>query len=104
MDTAATLTANGCGLIQPDNGNLILIIMRTQGRKTALVLINEQTGERREYASQNEAARGIGASFQNLQMARFRCGTVNGWRVYDSPEGIRAQIKELQARLDELEG
>ena len=78
--------------------------MRTQGKKTGLVLINEQTGERREFASQNEAARYIGATFQNLQIARFRCGAVKGWRVYDTPEGLRAQIKELQARLDELEG
>ena len=104
MDTAAKLTASCCDLIQPDNGNLILIIMRTQGKKTGLVLINEQTGERRDFASQNEAVRYIGTTYQNLQMARLRCGTVQGWRVYDTPEGLRAQIKELQARLDELEG
>lgn len=104
MDTAATLTASGCGLIQPDNGKHILIIMKTQGKKTGLILINEQTGGRREFASQNEAVRYIGTTYQNLQMARLRCGTVQGWRVYETPEGIRAQIKELQARLNELEG
>lgn len=69
-----------------------------------LVLVNEETGEKVEVQSQNEAARLIGTSYQNLQMARLRCGTVKGWRVYDTPEGLRAQIKELQARLDELEG
>jgi hypothetical protein len=67
--------------------------------RIGLVLINEETGERREFSSQNEAAKEIGATFQNLQMARLRCGTVKGWRVYDSEAGILQQIEDLKARL-----
>lgn len=72
--------------------------------KRAIILINEETGERKECASINAAARFLSATFGNVQTAAVYNGVCKGWRVYESPESIRQHIKDYQAQLKILEG
>lgn len=72
--------------------------------KRAIILINEETGERKEYASINAAARFLSSTFGNVQIAAVYNGVCKGWRVYESPESIRQHIKDYQAQLKILEG
>ena len=67
-----------------------------------IVLINEQTGERRDFSSINSAAKSIGSTFQSIQIAANTNGTRNGWRVYFNEKTLRVMIAGLEAQLDIL--
>ena len=73
-------------------------------KKRKIILINEETGERKNFDSLNGAARFLNATFGNVQTAALYNGTSKGWRVYESPESIRQHIKDLEAQLKVLEG
>lgn len=67
-------------------------------------IIAVRDGERMEFESTYAAARVLNTSTQNIALALGRNGTCGGWRLYDSPEVIRARIDDLQRQLDEVEG
>ena len=69
----------------------------------AVVLINEETGERKEFTSIYSACSFIGAQFLQIQRAMLYNGTVAGWRVYESADSIRQHIKDLEEQLKILE-
>lgn len=68
-------------------------------KKKAIVLINEETGERQDFDSINAAAVFVGVNFSNLQRAAVYNGVLKGWRVYESPETIRTHIRDLEEQL-----
>lgn len=72
-------------------------------KKRAIVLINEVTGERKDFPSLNGAARFLGATFANVQTAAMYNGVCKGWRVYESADTIRKHIKDLEAQLKIVE-
>ena len=78
--------------------------MANKNNKRVIILINEETGERKDCASINAAARFLSATFGNVQTAAVYNGVCKGWRVYESPESIRQHIKDYQAQLKILEG
>lgn len=65
--------------------------------------VNTATGESKVFASHNDAARTLGATYQQVQIAVLRGGAVRGWRVYDTPENIRKRIAELEEQLKMFE-
>ena len=69
-----------------------------------IILINEDSGERKDFPSINAAARFLYSTFGNVQSAAVYNGTIKGWRVYESPETIRKHIKILEDQLKTLEG
>lgn len=71
--------------------------------KRKIILINEQTGERKDFASINAAAGFLGSNFANVQMQAFRNATLRGWRVYEDAETIRQHIKALEEQLKIIE-
>ena len=78
--------------------------MKTNYKRRAIVLINEETGERKDFDSINAAAVFLGTNFSNLQRAALYNGVLNGWRVYESASTIRKHIAELKDQLKTLEG
>lgn len=70
----------------------------------AIVLINDETGERKNFSSVNAAARFLGVTFCNIQRAALYNGSMYGWRVYESPDAIRKHIADLENQLKVLEG
>lgn len=77
--------------------------MRSPYKKRAIVIINEETGERQEFDSINAAAYRLETNFANVQRAAIYNGVIKGWRVYESPDAIRKHIIELELQLAELE-
>lgn len=77
--------------------------MKSNYKKRAIVLINEETGERKDFDSINGAAAFVGVNFFNLQRAAMYNGTLKGWRVYESASTIRKHIEELKDQLKALE-
>lgn len=73
-------------------------------KKRAIVIINEETGERLDFESVNAASLHIGTNFSNLQRAAMYNGLVKGWRVYESPDTIRKHIADLEEQLRIVEG
>ena len=71
--------------------------------RRGIVLINEESGEKKEFSSINSAASFVGTNFANIQMAAFRGGTYNGWRVFENAESIRRHIRDLEAMLKIVE-
>lgn len=69
-----------------------------------IVLINQETKERKDFASINSAAAFLGVTFQSIQIAANTNGVRNGWRVYFDEHAIRVQIAALEAQLDDLKG
>lgn len=78
--------------------------MKSNYKKRAIVLINEETGERKDFDSINGAAVFVGVNFFNLQRAAIYNGVLKGWRVYESASAIRKHIEELKDQLKALEG
>lgn len=68
----------------------------------AIIAVNIESGERRDFSSINEAARFLGVQFQTVQTASYRNGSVKGWRIYPSQESIRRQIELLECQLKEI--
>lgn len=77
--------------------------MRTKNNTREAILINEVTGDRREFPSIYGASSFLGAQFMQVQRAMLYNGTVNGWRVYESADSIRQHIKDLEAQLKIVE-
>lgn len=73
-------------------------------KKRAIVLIDQETGERKDFASINGAAAFLGTNFSNTQRAAVYNGVIKGWRVYEDAETIREHIKELERQLEIVEG
>lgn len=71
--------------------------------KRAIVLINQETGERKDFGSINAAARFLGATFCNIQTQAVYNGVCKGWKVYESPDSIRKHIEDYEAQLKVLE-
>lgn len=65
--------------------------------------VSVETGEKRVYATLYQAAKGLGTSAQNVMQAISRGGACCGWKLYDSPATIKANIAELQNLLKEVE-
>lgn len=73
-------------------------------RKRGLVLVNNETQEVRKFDSVNAAARFLGSTFGNVQIAMFRFGGVcNGWRVYEGSASIRERIEDMYKMLEFVE-
>ena len=76
--------------------------MKKQSQR-AIVLISEDTGERRKFESINGAAAFLGTTFSNVQRAAIYNGTWKGWKVYESADAIRQHIKDLEEQLKIVE-
>lgn len=72
-------------------------------QQRAIILINEETHELKDFASINSAASFLGTNFSNMQRAAVYNGIIKGWKVYESPKTIRKHILELQEQLAFLE-
>lgn len=68
-----------------------------------IILISEETGERKAFPSINAAAVFIGSHFFHVQRAAITNGTLKGWRVYEGPDKIRKHIEELENQLKIIE-
>lgn len=77
---------------------------KTKNVSRAIVLINEETKERKDFSSIYAAARFLGVQFMQIQRAALYNGVVYGWRVYESAESIRQHIRELKEQLAIVEG
>lgn len=75
--------------------------MAKEGRK--VLAVNVTTGERKEYGSAYALSLELGVTQRSIMQALERGGTCSGWRVYDTPENIRKQIKALEERLKVVE-
>ena len=71
--------------------------------RRSIVLISEETGERKDFPSINRAAAFLGTTFGNVQRAAIYNGTFHGWKVFESPDSIRQHIKDLENQLKVLE-
>ena len=69
-----------------------------------IIIINEETGERKDFNSINGAASFLRTTFANVQRAAIYNGMWKGWRVYESPDSIRKHIEDLEGQLKVLEG
>lgn len=78
--------------------------MRKKNSARGAILINEETGERREFTSIYGACSFLGVQFLQIQRAMLYNGTVAGWRVYESADSIRQHIKDLEEQLKIVEG
>lgn len=78
--------------------------MRKTNNTRSIVLINEETKERKDFSSIYAAARFLGGQFMQIQRAALYNGAVYGWRVYESAESIRQHIRELKEQLAIVEG
>lgn len=70
--------------------------------RKGVILINLETGERKDFPSINGAARFLGVVFHQIQTAALYNGNVKGWKVYESPETVRKHIKDLERQLKDL--
>lgn len=77
--------------------------MRKKRNVRAVVLINEYSGDRRDFSSIYQACNFLGAQFLQVQRAMLYNGTVSGWRVYESADSIRQHIKDLEEQLKIVE-
>lgn len=68
-----------------------------------ITAVSLETGEKKVYASLYQAAKALGTSAQNVMQAISRGGACCGWRLYDSPETIKAKIAEMENLLKEVE-
>lgn len=73
-------------------------------KQRAIVLISEESGERKDFKSINAAAAFLRTTFGNVQRSALYNGTMNGWRLFESPESIRKHIADLEEQLRILEG
>ena len=71
--------------------------------RRSIILISEETGERKDLPSINRAAAFLKTTFSNVQRAAIYNGVWKGWRVFESPESIRKHIAELEEQLRVLE-
>ena len=67
-----------------------------------IILISEETGDRKDFKSINAAARFLGATFMAVQRAALYNGRIGEWRVYESPDSIRVHIQDLENQLKTL--
>lgn len=75
--------------------------MRREKRETIAI----RGDEMRRYDSEYACAKDIKVSVTSVQAAKRWCATTgDGWHIYDSPEGIRRRITELEGQLEMLEG
>lgn len=74
-----------------------------QLKMRAIVLVNEETGERKDFKSVNAAALFLGTVFANVQKSAMTNGTLRGWRVYEDADTIRRHIEELKKQLKIVE-
>lgn len=68
-----------------------------------IVLVNEETGEKKEFKSINAAARFLQTNFQSVQRAAIANGVRSGWRVFENAASIRKHIKVLEDQLKIVE-
>jgi len=67
-----------------------------------VIAVNEKTGERKEFSSAYECATQLGTGHCNVLAALGRNGVCFGWRLYDTPEFLRARIEELEKQLENV--
>ena len=75
--------------------------MAKEARKVIAVNIN--TGEKKVYETAMSLAAELNVSFRSVMQAVERNGVCRGWRLYDTPERIKAQIAVLEKRLKIVE-
>lgn len=68
-----------------------------------VIAFNEQTGERREFASTYIFAKEIGVQQGSVVNTIRTGGSIKGWKLYDTPDNIRKRIAELEAQIKMLE-
>lgn len=61
--------------------------------------VNPETGETKKLSSFYEAAHTIGGTPRDWQEAMYRCGTAQGWQVYDNVESLRDRILMLENEI-----
>ena len=76
--------------------------MAKEARK--VIAVNSETNEKREFRKVGEAASFFGVTDRSVIQAMDGGYLCLGWRVYDTPERIKAQIAMLQKRLKLVEG
>lgn len=72
-------------------------------KKKSIIVVNEATGERKDFKSINTTAMFLGVNFQRVAVTALHNGVIKGWRLFESPEVIRMHIEDLQKQLDILE-
>lgn len=75
--------------------------MARQVRK--ILAVSVETGERKELASLYDCAIFLQTGLSNVAQALNRNGICRGWKLYDSPDTLRARISDLERQLAELE-
>lgn len=75
--------------------------MAREARK--VIAVNCGTGEKREFRKVGEAASRLGVTDRAIIQAMEGGFVCVGWRVYDDPERIKAQIALLEKRLKIVE-
>lgn len=74
--------------------------MRTHRR---VIAVNEVTGEVKVFEGTYDAALEFHTSNGTIINAIKRCGSTNGWAMYDEPDRIRKRISELEEQIKFLE-
>lgn len=66
--------------------------------------MNESTGESKAFNSIYEAMKFTGSKTSApIVSALDRCGTVKGWKMYDTPEQYRKRIEQIEQWINEVE-
>lgn len=71
--------------------------------KRPVIVINEFTGERKDYESEYQLAKELKSSITAVQISRLRGTAVKGWKIFDTPDNIRKRIAELEEQINILE-
>lgn len=68
-----------------------------------IVAVNVESGKRKEFNRSIDCASFLGVGHANIRQAVERNGSCRGWKLYDSPDTLRARISDLERQLAELE-
>lgn len=67
-----------------------------------VVGVNEKTGDVKRWDGLYRCGKDMGVAITAVAQALARGGAVKGWKIYDTPENIDAQIEELRKRKDKV--
>lgn len=68
-----------------------------------VIAVNIDTGEKKVYETAMSLAAELKVSIRSVMQAVERNGVCREWRLYDTPERIKAQIAVLEKRLKVVE-
>jgi len=75
--------------------------MAREARK--VIAVNIYTGEKKVYEKGLAASAALGVSNRAVMQALEHNGVCCGWKLYDTPERIKAQIEHLKKMLKVVE-